>query len=129
MARAENGNPAHAVYLGVCPRDGKMPGGNYPRISEFKTTEFRYEFDDVTKEYTIDKIDSLGKAVHSIKIKETSIEIQDLKNNRLRFDFTTGSIEMMNEQGNGLKVGATTILGKGIGAKSALYGETTTTLI
>lgn len=51
----EANNPGHAVWVGIFPRSGKFPQGNYPRTVTFKTELFTFFFDDVAKEFTITK--------------------------------------------------------------------------
>jgi len=97
----ENGDPAHPVYLGVCPRDGKTPEGNYPRTKSWKSVEFEYIFDDKEKTFTLKHKDG---AIWTI-------------------DGNSGEIEFKSKDGQGFKAKTETILGGGNGQQSAVLGE------
>lgn len=126
----ENGNPAHPVYLGVAPRDEKFPAGNFPEIKEYKTTEFKYSFDDKKKLFNFSKINPKNDNIeYSIDAEKNKISIKDQKNNRFILDFNTGKIEMINSKKNGVILSDFTTLGKGTGAMSAVLGETMIALI
>lgn len=120
----ENGNPAHPVYLGVTPRDEKAPKKNFPEIKTYKTTEFKYSFDDKEKLFNFSKINQQGEETHKIEVSEDGLIITDTKNNRLKFNFQTSKIELVNSKNNGIIIDNFTILGKGSGSSSAVLGET-----
>ena len=126
----ENGNPAHPVYLGVAPRDEKSPTINFPEIKEFKTTEFKYSFNDKKKLFNFSKINPENdKIEYSIDAEKSKVSIKDQKNNRIVLDFNTGKIEMINSKKNGVILSEFTILGKGTGTNSAVLGEIMISLI
>lgn len=103
----ENGNPAHPVYMGVCPADEKNPSGNYPNIKTWKSIEFNYIFDDKDKKFKIEHKDG----------------------SFLSIDGNSGEIECKSKDGQGWKANTQTILGGGNGTKSAVLGETIVQLL
>lgn len=126
----ENGNPAHPVYLGVAPKDEKSPAGNFPEVKEYKTTEFKYSFDDKKKVFNFSKINPANDSVeYSLIAEDGKVSIKDTKNNRLILNFNTGKLELVNSKTNGIIISDFTTLGKGTGAMSAVLGETMITLI
>lgn len=64
----ENGNPAHPVYMGVVPRDGKYPKEDYPKIKLFKTLEFAESYNDAKKLYSL-----LNKRDLGVRLDESII--------------------------------------------------------
>lgn len=119
----ENGNPAHPVYLGVAPRDGKAPEGNFPEIKSFKTAEFSCSYNDPEKVFKLAKIDGQNQETHKIEITENSLLLSDTKNNLLEFDFETGVFKARNSKKSGIDIGELVDLGKGGSTHSALLGE------
>ena len=46
----EHGNPAHPVWIGMCPLDNQVPENkNYPDVAVFTTENFIFEFDDINE--------------------------------------------------------------------------------
>ena len=125
----ENGNPAHPVYLGVAPKDGKAPSTDYPEIKEYKTTDFKYSFNDKEKLFKFSKINDGGSETHKIEMSEDGIIIKDTKGTKLQFDFGTSKINLMNSKSNGIIIDYFTKLGKGSGAFSGVLGETLIALL
>lgn len=118
----ENGNPAHPVYLGVVPREGKFPEGAYPNAKYFKSVEFRYTINDTDKKFNIEKINGDGSVAHSIAIldKKTIVSNSD---NKIEIDYATNTIILKNKKGQSVVIDALTILGKGTTPSSAVLGE------
>lgn len=125
----ENGNPAHPVYLGVAPKDGKAPAKDFPEIKEYKTVEFKYSFNDKEKLFNFSKINQQGEETHKVEVSQDGIAIKDTKNNRLNFDFKTSKLEVVNSKNNGVIIGDVTTIGKGSGSNSAVLGEKLTELM
>jgi len=119
----ENGNPAHPVYLGVAPRDGKAPKENFPEVKSRKTTEFSYSFNDSDKVFRLSKINELNEETHKIEVTENGVQIADAKNNIIEFDFTTSAAKVVNSNNNGIRINEFTDLGKGSATHSMLLGE------
>lgn len=123
----ENGNPAHPVYLGVCPMDGKSLDGSYPRKKVHKTTEFAITSDDDAGTIVIDKLGE-SEPRYSITLDKELVKIADASNN-LTLDFSNGKLQMVNADGQGIILKEHTVLGKGSAEKSAVLGETLNGLI
>lgn len=48
----ENGNPAHPVYLGVCPTDKKTPENKTPEGFYWKSVDFVYNLSDKDRKFS-----------------------------------------------------------------------------
>lgn len=71
----ENGNPAHAVYLGIQPLDNKMTDLPYKNGKNYSSTKYRYWIDDDGDEFKVERFS--GKTVKQfVKINPTEIEIK-----------------------------------------------------
>lgn len=118
----ENGNPAHPVFMGIVPLDGKAPTGNYPNTSGWKSVEFNYLFDDKAKSATIQKIN--GDVVErTLTITDNLIKAFDKNGNFLVIDTNLDTIEIKSKNGQGVKFNINTILGGGEGVQSAVLGD------
>lgn len=116
----ENGNPAHPVYLGVQPLNNKVPAMPYKNGKNWKSTKFRYWFDDETEEFYLEKIGSK----FSVKINSEILEILNAGGSKLTLVDKTGQFELKNKSGIGIKsTGTSVILGKGEGTQSVIKGE------
>lgn len=119
----ENGNSAHATYLGISPLDDKKPDLPYLNGHHYKSTEFVYYFDDDTKTYKIYKKDAEEKFLHGVEITENTIKVSDSKGNTILLDSKNSDITLQNSKKSGVKTaGDSTILGKGNGAQKAVKG-------
>jgi len=124
----ENGNPAHPVYLGIVPREGKFPDGAYPNAKYFKSVEFKYTINDKDKKFDIEKINSDGSVAHSIAILDNKTIVSN-SDNKIEINYATNTITLKNKTGQSVVINALTILGKGGTPMSAVLGETMISLI
>lgn len=118
----ENGNDAHAVYLGVQPLNEKVPAMPYLRGKNWKSTKFSYYFDDTDGVFTLFRKDDKEKFIKGIEINDTEIKISDKKGNFLVVG-SNGQVSFKNWKGQGIKTtDTTTVLGKGEGLQNAIKG-------
>jgi hypothetical protein len=129
----ENGNPAHAVYLGVCPLDNNAPTNYYMNGQGGKTVHFDFAIDDEDEEAFIShtngntvKISKDGITIthetgKEVTVTGTEISAKTEQGNSVRLD--SEGVELNSLSGKSIKVNNSVILGLGVGAFSVVKGE------
>tara|TARA_Y100000034_G_scaffold29728_1_gene36164 strand:+ start:39985 stop:40785 length:801 start_codon:yes stop_codon:yes gene_type:complete len=117
----ENGNPAHPVFMGVCPISGKSPK-NVPKAKITKTKDFRVTFFE--DKYSIEKLDAEGNTVHHLIMDSDKTEFSDGSGNMVVFNYSNSQHIFRNKSGQSVILNQKTILGAGTGTFRAVLGET-----